>query len=564
VTVAARPAIVAWLPLLKRISSGAVRLEMSTLASARRGVRFSVTRVLPLIVLTGGCVAEKAPPSGAMLDSTAVGSGPRPAAAVVASAVDSLAARIVMDGLTPALGVAVVMDGATILAKSYGTADATNRVPADDRTLWYVASTSKSLTGFAASLLAHQGSIDFRAPITSLLPHAQWPTGVDASRLTLENFLAHTHRLRDNAIVFSSAFTGAFPESQYPALLRFSKPSGTEDLEYSNLGYNVVAMVIDAKRPEGWRRYLDSAVYRPAGMTETYARVSGLDRSRIAMPHELLADGRYVTEPFQKTDATMHAAGGHLATMGDLARWITVQMDSGVIDGERVFPAEAVALGQRVIAPQTREESKTFTYFVRDGWAAGWDVGSYQGERMVSRFGSFASTRSHLSFLPARRIGVAAQANGELASRATDILAAFAYDLERGDPNARAVAGERLQTLLDRRPGALAEIARTDSTRAARSYTLRRSLSDLAGSYRHPSYGTVTFELRGNDLYYEWGLLNGVGEVIDARSCSWRGCRYYNAVLIQVGDNDTAVEFDLPESGPATALKLREEKFIRQ
>jgi CubicO group peptidase (beta-lactamase class C family) len=517
-----------------------------------------------LNVLASGCAVQDASDSRDVARDPTAASGPRPAPELIAGAMDSLAARVVAEGLTPAVGLAVVMDGRTIISRSYGIADVTNGVPADDHTLWYVASTSKSLTGFAASLLAHQGVIDFRAPITALLPHARWPDGVEPSRLTLAQFLSHTHQLRDAAIVFSSAFTGEFPESQWPAMLRYAKPAGSGDLEYSNLGYNVAAMVIDAKRPEGWRRYLDSAVYRPAGMTETYARISGLDRRRIALPHELLADGRYVTGRFQKTDATMHSAGGHLATLRDLARWVTVQMDSGVIDGERVFPAAAVALSHRLIARQTRDDSKSFSFFDREGWAAGWDIGSYHGEPMVSRFGSYASTRSHLSFLPARRIGVVAQANGDPGSQATDILAAFAYDLERGDPSARAVAHERLQTLIDRRAGVLADIAARDSARASRPNTLRRPLSDFAGAYRHPWYGTVAFEVRGSDVHYSWGALDGIAEVIDARSCSWRGCRYYNALLIDVGGSDTAVEFDFPESGPATALKLRDETFSRQ
>ncbi|HLB55231.1 MAG TPA: serine hydrolase domain-containing protein, partial [Gemmatimonadales bacterium] len=171
-------------------------------------------------------------------------------------------------------------------------------------------------------------------------------------------------------------------------------------LVYSNLGYNVAAMVIDATQPEGWRHYLDSAVYRPAGLGDTYARVSGLDRRRIAMPHELHPDGSFTTATFFKTDATMNSAGGHLATLHDLARWVVVQMDGGILDGRRVFPAPVVALSHRMIAPQTVAASKRFTYFDRAGWGAGWDLGGYAGEPMVSRFGSYSSIRSHLSFLP--------------------------------------------------------------------------------------------------------------------------------------------------------------------
>jgi len=314
--------------------------------------------------------------------------------------VDSLARRIVSAGLTPGLGVAIVMDGRTILSRGYGFADLTNRVPAEESTLWYVASTSKSFTGFAVSLLAVQGALEFNQSIATLLPGARWHPEVDPTKLTLASFLSHTHSLNDDVIVTSAAFTGEIPEARWPELLRYATPRGSAHLVYSNLGYNVAAMVIDATQPEGWRHYLDSAVYRPAGLGDTYARVSGLDRRRIAMPHELHPDGSFITATFFKTDATMNSAGGHLATLHDLARWVVVQMDGGILDGRRVFPAPVVALSHRMIAPQTVAASKRFTYFDRAGWGAGWDLGGYAGEPMVSRFGSYSSIRSHLSFLP--------------------------------------------------------------------------------------------------------------------------------------------------------------------
>jgi len=282
----------------------------------------------------------------------------RPDATTVSKAVDSLAAIAVRDGLSPALGVAIAMDGRVVLARSYGMADVSSGVRADDRTLWYIASTSKSFTGFGISLLADRGVLRFTDPITSLLPKARWHSGARADQLTLAHFLSHTHNLNDNAVVSSAAYTGAVPEARWPELLVLATPTGTNDLVYSNFGYNVAAMVIDTRQPEGWKRYLEQAVYAPAGLHETYTRVSGLDPRRIARPHRLRPDGSYVTEPFQKVDATMNSAGGHLSTLNDLARWTIVQMDSGRIDGHQVFPKSAVALSHQLIARQTRDQAR--------------------------------------------------------------------------------------------------------------------------------------------------------------------------------------------------------------
>jgi CubicO group peptidase (beta-lactamase class C family) len=447
------------------------------------------------------------------------------------------------------------MDGRTIYMKGHGMADASAGIPADDRTLWYLASTSKSFIGFGVSLLTEQGLLRLDAPIRTVLPAVRWHPDAGADRLTLARFLSHTHYLNDRAIVSSAAFTGAIPENRWPELVPLAAPSGNHDLVYSNFGYNIAAMVVDALRPEGWRRYLEQVVLHPVGMRETYARVSGLDPRRIARPHRLDGNGRYQTAPFQKTDATMNSAGGHLATLGDLARWTIVQMDSGRIDGRQVFPRNAVALSQTLIDPQTVEASRRFAFFDREGWGAGWDIGAYEGERMVSRFGGYHTTRSHLGFLPDRRIGVVALSTGGLGSSLTDVIAAFAYDLEAGRPEAQSRAAERLEALRTRLTNGRRTAAGSDSTRAARQLQpLSRPLADFAGRFSEPSFGEVTFTLRGGRLEYGWGVLRGPVEILDAAQ---------NQLRIEIAGSGNPVSFTFNGPGPATAITLQGVTFNR-
>ena len=472
----------------------------------------------------------------------------------IAAAVDSLATRAIAAGVAPAIGIAIAMDGKTVYLRSHGYADRTAGITADSKTLWYIASTSKSLTGFGVSLLAEQGALRLEAPTTTLLPQVKWHPSVRAEELTLARFLSHTHYLNDNAVVQSAAFTGAIPEREWPKLVVLAQPRNDRDLVYSNFGYNVAAMVIDAIRPEGWRKYLEQNVYAPAGMQETYARVSGLDPRRIARPHELLADGSYQTAPFFKADATMNSAGGHLATLGDLARWAIVQMDSGMIDGKRVFPAAAVARSHELIARQTRDQARRFAFFDREGWGAGWDLGTYEGERMVSRFGGYHTTRSHLSFLPRRRIGVVALSTGGQGSALTDVVAGLAYDLEAGEPEARSRAAERLGQLEARLTASRRRVAAEDSTRASRQQPLGRPLADFAGTYQEPSYGEIAFSEQNGRLQYRWGVLSGPVEVYDAAKSQLR---------FEIAGTGNVVSFSFNGAGPATALEVQGVTFRR-
>jgi CubicO group peptidase (beta-lactamase class C family) len=473
--------------------------------------------------------------------------------AALASAVDSLAASLVARGVTPALGIAIVRDGRTILARGHGTADRTRNVPVRDNTLWYVASTSKSFTGVATMLLVAEGAIALDAPITGTVPTARWHPSVSANALTLARFLTHTHHLDDGVVVWNAAFTGAQPETAWPQLRRFSAPSNHTDLEYSNLGYNVAAMAIDAVRPEGWRTFMAQRVFTPLGMRDTHVRLSGLDRSRIAMPHDRRPDGSMPTMPFLKVDATMNSAGGHLSTVHDLARWITAQMDSGRIDGQQLLPAAAVTQSHTLLARHTRDAARRFAMFDRTGWGAGWDLGAYDGEPMVSRFGSYSTTRSHVSFLPARRVGVVAMTNGRFASSATDIVAAYAYDLAAGRRDARARATERVDSLQAEQQRAGARVAASDSARAARQRPLLIAPALLTGRYHHEGLGTFTLRADGDRVRWQWGVLEGVAEVFDAAVPSLR---------VEISASGYVVTIEHTQGTPQ-ALRLEQFRFVR-
>ncbi len=490
-----------------------------------------------------------------IIPSLAIAQSARPRAAVIARAVDSLAQEVMRAGLAPALGVAVVMDGRTILERSYGSADVTRGIPADGRTLWYTASTSKAFAGFATALLAEEGRLAFETPIARLLPRARWHPSARPDSLTLAHFLSHTAGLDGDALVLSAAFTGEVPESRWHELLAHAAPTGSRDLIYTNFGYNVAGMVIDELHPAGWRDFLATRVFGPAGMRDTHGRMTGIPDGRIAMPHAMRADGRFETAPFQKTDETLNAAGGHLMTLADLARFTTLQMDSGRLGRRQVYPAAAVARAHRMLAAQTRDASRRFAYFVRDGWGAGWDIGSYDGEPMVSRFGSYASTRSHLSFLPRRRIGVVAMTTGRPGWIATDLLAAFAYDLEAGRPDARARAAQRLRDLTTQLLTARTQVASADSVRRAReAVPLSHPLRDFAGRYAHPQAGVVSFRVEGEALHFSWGAISSVAQVLDAPSGTMRVERAMSGMV---------AAFRFPSSGPATAVELDGYTFTR-
>ena len=173
---------------------------------------------------------------------------------------------------------------------------------------------------------------------------------------------------------------------------------------------------------------------------------------------------------------------------------------------------------------------------------------------MVIRFGSYHSTRSHLSFLPRRRIGVVAMSSAG-PSVVTDIIAAFAYDLEAGKPDAHKRADERMTELRKRVSQGPKALAAEDSTRTARQRVpLGRPLTDFAGVYAEPSYGRIAFTVSNGRLAYRWGALYGPAEIYDATKGQMR---------IEIAGSGNVATFNFAGAGPARSLELQGVTFSR-
>lgn len=167
---------------------------------------------------------------------------------------------------------------------------------------------------------------------------------------------------------------------------------------------------------------------------------------------------------------------------------------------------------------------------------------------MVSRFGSYDATRSHLSFLPRRRIGVVAMSSGG-PSVVTDVIAAFVYDLEAGRPDARERAETRMAEWRKRFADSRKNIVTQDSTRAARQLVpLGRPLADFAGVYEEPAFGKVEITLANGRLEYRWGALYGPVEIYDATKSQFR---------IETAGSGNVMTFAFDGAGPARSLEVQ-------
>jgi CubicO group peptidase (beta-lactamase class C family) len=499
----------------------------------------------------------------AVLLTILVAGTPAPARTQVPSWADDVArfARQVVDlGIAPGIGIAVSQGDRVLWSGGFGVADAETGRAVDERTAFYIASSTKALTATAVVLKAARGEIDLEAPIDRYVPGLRFAPPLDPSAVTIADLLSMSDGIESGGpVVIRTAYSGEFTPELLVALLSDYGPSDEgRAFEYDNLPYNILGLALDPVEPHGWKAVVAREVLEPLGMEETSATLSTMDTTRIAMPHAIVPGEGWRRIALGKADANLHAAGGHFATARDLARFVAAHASGGMLDGRRVFPAAPIESTHETHATQDRE----FGPFHRFGWGYGWDLGTWEGRTIVHRFGSFAGYRSHMSFEPRTGIGVVVLVNGgSPASPASDLVATYVYDrLLRSADTAGRVDFEagyerRLAELEVRRATAERETAAALETRRSRQAPLSHPLEAWAGTYASPRLGTMTWRVADGRLEVAMGVARSGAEVYDAAKDELR---------VELTGGGSVAAFEFPATGGrATALVIEGERFER-
>lgn len=456
--------------------------------------------------------------------------------------------------MTPGAAVAVVQGGRIHFEDAAGIADLETGRPVDLETAFYIASTSKALTALAAASLAERGRLDLDAPLSRALPGARFHDGIAPDSIQVIDLLTHTHGIDGmGPVSLRVAFTGEYTNAQLLELLGAHRPARQgRAFQYSNLGYDLIGLILSPSVERGWTQVVEEEVLRPLGMISTTSHPGRIPADRIALPHEM---GPHGPERVQlaKEDRNMGPAGGHFSTARDLAKLVIAELNEGRMDGVQAIPARAVARTQRLHALQDRD----FAYYHRHGWGLGWDIGMYEGDTLLHRFGGFAGYRSHVSFMPRRGIGVVVLMNGgDAAAAVIDVVAAGIYDAVLERPDASERTASRLAQARSAREELHSAVAEDRAKRAARRQPLPRPRSDYAGRYTNPLFGTIELRAVPEGLEARFGAAKGEAEIYDAAKDQFRVELIGRAGVL-------TVRFPSDGAGPARAVDYLDATFER-
>jgi CubicO group peptidase (beta-lactamase class C family) len=224
-----------------------------------------------------------------------------------------------------------------ILNKGYGWANAEARVANAPTTLYDVGSIAKTFTAAAILDLEARGLLSVGDPISRHLPGLP----ADKQAITIHQLLTHTAGFPLDAehVGGTAADTTAQLLAKIAAARLLHSPGTT--YHYSNVGYGLLALIVERVSGQSWQSYLRRRLLNRAGLRGTY-----LWGERLP-PRAVLATGYMgaTDEEAQPQPALAHGAnspllwgkyllgsGGIYSSVEDLSRWWCA------LSGDRLLP----------------------------------------------------------------------------------------------------------------------------------------------------------------------------------------------------------------------------------
>ncbi|MDC0257224.1 beta-lactamase family protein [Crocinitomicaceae bacterium] len=210
----------------------------------------------------------------------------------------------------PGVSTIIVKDGEIVWLESYGFADVDNSVPAEDTTVFLLASLSKLFTGTAAMQLYESGLSVLDADINAFMP---WPIeipGFENDSITIRQLMTHTGSIEDGPAM---DLYYDYPDpsisleeciqryltvggTDYNAVTNFyNNPPGTA-YNYSNMGTALSGYITQSITGVPFDDYCDNNIFDPLCMEKTAWHFSDFDSSHVARPYSF-QNGNYVAYP---------------------------------------------------------------------------------------------------------------------------------------------------------------------------------------------------------------------------------------------------------------------------
>jgi CubicO group peptidase (beta-lactamase class C family) len=226
----------------------------------------------------------------------------------------------------PGLAIGIANRERLLLAGEHGFANCDSQNPVTPDTLFQIGSISKAFTSIVFLQLQEEGILDINDPVTKYLPW--FLVQSEFSPITLRHLMSHTAGIITGLDDTISTHT----ETWLLRHTRATAPPG-EMFHYSNSGYKVLGLVLEAILQQPFSQILLDRVLHPLGMDASEPAITHKVHSRLAVGYEAYYDDRPLPRGGRLTPATRvesNAADGSIcSTAEDMCRYLGSLLNHG-------------------------------------------------------------------------------------------------------------------------------------------------------------------------------------------------------------------------------------------
>lgn len=302
----------------------------------------------------------------------------------------------------PGVAVALVREGNLVWSGAFGHADIAGQRQMKVDTVNRTESISKSVTAWGVMILVEEERIDLDDHVVDIVSGWDFPESpYNTDDVTVRQLLSHTSGLPLGTIGDhyppQTPMPGLEENLSAEAVLVSDPGSG---FLYSNVGFDLLELLIEEVSGEGFAAYMDSRVLSPLGMNS-----SGFEwAEEMAVPTGYDLDG----DPVPVYVYPAKASGGLFAPVEDVARFVAAGMTGPYHTDNGVLRQESI---RRLYSP-TVDVSGIFG-FVTESYGLGHFLEEVSGHTAVWHGGQGHGWMTHFHSVPETGDGIVILTNSQ-------------------------------------------------------------------------------------------------------------------------------------------------------
>lgn len=321
--------------------------------------------------------------------------------------IDSFIEKGLREWDVPGVCIAIVKDGKVVMTKAYGVADVKTKKPVTLKTLFSIASVTKSFTAATAMVSAQQKKIDIDIPLRQYFPDLQFYDEYATHNSTMRDLLVHRSGIpREKFFSINPPTT----RLQVRECLRYFEPTAgfREVFQYCNETYTVAGDMLGELHATTWEALVNDFFLQPLHMNTTYFSFSKVPKNEhIATPY-IRRNGSNEQLAYHNADI-LGPAGCMVSTIGDMTQWMLLHLQRGKFENAQIVEPQFL---YKMHWPQiVMTDPMMFPEISHKSYAMGSIVDYYRGHKRITFAGNLYGFSATVAFLPNDNAGVVILAN---------------------------------------------------------------------------------------------------------------------------------------------------------